>query len=80
MISDITLGQFFPGFSPLHKLDPRNKIIIATFFIVAVFLANTPITLFLLALVSLIMIFVSRISAKVVLKSYFVTEWNPIKG
>ena len=27
MISDITLGQFFPGESPLHRLDPRTKII-----------------------------------------------------
>ena len=69
MISDITLGQFFPGSSPLHKLDPRTKIILATVFIVAVFLANTPITLLLLALVSLLMILVSRISASVILKS-----------
>ena len=34
MISDITLGQFFPGFSPLHKLDPRTKILLSILYIV----------------------------------------------
>ena len=29
MISDITLGQYFPGESVIHKLDPRTKIILA---------------------------------------------------
>ena len=42
MISDITLGQFFPGRSPIHRLDPRTKIILATLFIVGVFFANNP--------------------------------------
>ena len=39
MISDITLGQFFPGYSVIHKLDPRTKILLAVMFIVTVFLA-----------------------------------------
>ena len=37
MISDITLGQFFPGFSVIHKLDPRTKIVLAILFIVSIF-------------------------------------------
>ena len=68
MISDITLGQFFPGFSLLHKLDPRSKILLATLFIVAVFLANTPISLLFLTLITLFLVVISRISLKVVLK------------
>ncbi len=68
MISDITLGQFFPGFSPLHRLDPRSKILISTLFIVATFIANTPIALFALALITALMIFISRISFRVILK------------
>ena len=32
MISDITLGQFFPGYSVIHKLDPRTKIVLAVLF------------------------------------------------
>ena len=69
MISDITLGQFFPGYSPIHKLDPRTKIILSVFFIVTVFLANNPITLAFLALVTCILIFISRISFSVMFKA-----------
>ena len=69
MISDITLGQFFPGYSIIHKLDPRTKIILSVLFIVTVFLANNPLTLAFLALITVVMILSSRISLKVLLKS-----------
>ena len=69
MISDITLGQFFPGYSVIHKLDPRTKIILAVLFIVTVFLAKNPITLAFLAVITLCIVFMSRISAKVIFKS-----------
>ncbi len=68
MISDITLGQFFPGYSPLHKLDPRTKIILAILFIVAVFLASNPITFVFLLLLVTLLVSISRISFSVVLK------------
>ena len=68
MISDITLGQFFPGFSPIHKLDPRSKIILTVFFIVAVFLANNAASFLFLLLITAFLIGISRISFKVVLK------------
>lgn len=69
MISDITLGQFFPGYSAIHKLDPRTKIILAVLFIVTVFIAKNPITLAFLAIITLCLVFISRISAKVIFKS-----------
>ena len=68
MISDITLGQFFPGVSYLHRLDPRTKIIISLIFIVTVFLANTPIAFLVLALSTLSFIRISRIALSTVLK------------
>ena len=68
MISDITLGQFFPGLSPLHKLDPRTKIILAILYIVAVFLVNSPVGLALILFLTVFLIAISRISFKVVLK------------
>ena len=68
MISDITLGQFFPGDSALHRLDPRTKILLTIVFIVSVFLVNTPLG-FLILLASVIsLILASRISMKVILK------------
>lgn len=69
MISDITLGQFFPGYSLIHKLDPRSKIILAVSFIVTVFLANNPITLAFLGLVTFVLIMISRISFSVIFKA-----------
>ena len=40
MLTDIALGQYYPGNSLIHKLDPRTKILITLFFIVAIFLAS----------------------------------------
>ncbi len=68
MISDITLGQFFPGYSPIHKLDPRTKIILATLFIVAVFVANNPASFLLIGIATLLLVSVSRISHSVIFK------------
>ena len=41
MIRDITLGQFFPGNTIAHRLDPRSKLIVVLLFIVALFLAKS---------------------------------------
>ncbi len=40
MIRDITLGQYYASESPIHKLDPRTKIIAAIVFIVELFIVN----------------------------------------
>ena len=39
MLKDITLGQFFPGNSVIHRLDPRTKLLFLVIYIVALFLA-----------------------------------------
>ena len=39
MLKDITLGQYFPGNSPVHRLDPRTKLVVLVVYIVALFLA-----------------------------------------
>ncbi len=39
-LKDITLGQYFPGNSPIHRLDPRAKLIALILYIVALFLAE----------------------------------------
>ena len=68
MISDITLGQYFPGESVIHKLDPRTKIILAIIFIVSVFLVSTPLAFIALILFTALIIAISKISFKVILK------------
>ena len=37
MLKDITLGQYFPGDTVVHRLDPRTKLLLVVFFIVALF-------------------------------------------
>ena len=40
MFKDITLGQYFPVDSPVHRLDPRTKLILLVMYIVAVFITD----------------------------------------
>ena len=40
MLKDITLGQYFPGNSVIHRLDPRTKLIMTVLYIVALFVAG----------------------------------------
>jgi len=40
MLKDITLGQYFPGNSIIHRLDPRTKLIMLLVYIVALFMAK----------------------------------------
>ena len=41
MLKDITLGQYFPGNSPVHRLDPRTKLLMLVIYIVALFSAKS---------------------------------------
>ena len=68
MISDITLGQFFPGKSVIHRLDPRTKIILSILFIVGVFLADTVVAFIFLTLCTVLLVLASKISARVIIK------------
>ena len=40
-LKDITLGQYFPGTSVIHRLDPRTKLLGVILYIVALFLAKS---------------------------------------
>ena len=43
MLNDITLGQYYPGNSPVHRMDPRCKLLLTVAYIVGVFLiGNLP--------------------------------------
>lgn len=41
MLKDITLGQYFPGNTPVHRLDPRTKLLLTVVYIAALFMVNT---------------------------------------
>lgn len=69
MLKDITLGQFFPGNSLIHRLDPRNKLILTVAYIAIVFSAKTFASLALVLLLAVSMIVISQISFVTILKS-----------
>lgn len=66
---DITVGQFYPGESFLHKLDARTKIISTMIFVTAVFLASSHIAQLIVFLFLLFIIGVSGLPFKMILKS-----------
>lgn len=69
MIKDITIGQFFPGKSVIHRLDPRFKIILTLLFIVMLFCAGNFASMAVAVAFVIISMIISKIPFKVMLKS-----------
>ena len=61
MLKDITLGQFFPGDTFIHRLDPRTKLIAVILYIVALFNAKGVVTYAMVMAVLVLCILVSRV-------------------
>ena len=40
MIRDITIGQYYPAKSPIHRMDPRTKLFGTLIFIISVFIPH----------------------------------------
>ncbi len=64
MLKDITLGQYFPGNSPIHRLDPRTKTLLLVAYIVALFLAVNWVSYALMLVVLITCIAISGIAPK----------------
>ena len=64
MLKDITLGQYFPGKSPVHLLDPRTKLILLVVYIVALFMANNWVSYLIVLGFLVTAIIISRIPLK----------------
>ena len=68
MLKDITLGQFFPGQSVIHRLDPRTKLVMLVVYIVALFLAESWVSYGLMFLFLVTVILLSTIPLKSILR------------
>ena len=68
MLKDITLGQYFPGKSIIHRLDPRTKLIMLVVYIVALFLAESWVSYGLMFLFLVTVIWLSTIPLKSILR------------
>ncbi len=69
MLKDITLGQYFPGNSFLHRMDPRMKLILCVVYIVLIFLAKGVTSYGLIVGFTLLLILISGIPVRTILKS-----------
>ncbi len=68
MLKDITLGQFFPGDTIVHRLDPRTKLLAVLLYIVALFQAKGWVGYGLVLLVTALCMAMSHISPKNIFK------------
>ncbi|MCI6255982.1 MAG: energy-coupling factor transporter transmembrane protein EcfT [Clostridiales bacterium] len=67
-LKDITLGQYFPGNTVLHRMDPRTKILLTVFYIAALFLCkHLPSYLVLMAVLAAA-VAVSKVGIKAVIR------------
>lgn len=68
MNQSLIIGQYVPGDSIVHKLDPRTKITIIFFFVIIVFFANSFLSYATLTLFALLTLLTSRVPVRFVLK------------
>ena len=68
MLKDITLGQYFPGKSPIHLMDPRTKLIMLVVYIVALFSAGSWVSYGLCLVFLISSIAISTIPAKSIVR------------
>ena len=69
MLTDITIGQYFPGNSLLHKMDPRAKLILTFAYIVAVFVPRNWSGLSLAVAFLVMSVWLSHLPLKLIFKS-----------
>lgn len=68
MLKDISIGQYFPGKSPIHRIDPRIKILLTLAFIVMIFVVRNLFSFLLIILFLLFIVLISKIPLKIVLR------------
>lgn len=69
MVKDITIGQFFPGDSILHRLDARMKLVLTFALIVIIFVCKSFFSLGLMSAFVVFLTLISRVPLKTILKS-----------
>ena len=69
MLNNITLGQYYPTGSPVHKMDPRAKLIVLILFYVSLFVSSSIWSLAAPAVFLLFAVYMARLPFKVMLRS-----------
>ncbi len=69
MLSEITIGQFFPGNSPLHRMDPRVKLVVIFAYIILIFIPQNWLGLGLGLAFLLVGVLLSQLPVRLILRS-----------
>lgn len=64
MLKDVTLGQYFPGDTIVHRLDPRTKLFCVMLYIAEIFIANSPVSIALSIATLAMAVLLSKITLK----------------
>ena len=82
MLKDITLGQYFPADTPVHRLDPRTKLLCVILYIVALFNAKGVLTYGIMIAVLTVSVLVSGVPFKSLTRGlkpvYFVVAFTAV--
>lgn len=68
MLKDITLGQYFPGDTIAHRLDPRTKLLLVVLYIVGLFCADSVLTYGIMAAVFLACAHISKVGPRALVR------------
>ncbi len=68
MLKDITIGQFFPGKSPVHRMDSRVKLVLTIVYITMLFTASSIYGLLVGVVFTILVFLISKIPVKIILK------------
>jgi energy-coupling factor transport system permease protein len=68
MLKDVTLGQYFPGDTLIHRLDPRTKLVAVVLYFIALFSANSVFSTLLVIVTLMMCVAISRIKPRAMLK------------
>ncbi len=69
MLKDITIGQYYPTASIIHRLDPRFKLLALIAFIISIFIISSFVSLLYLIIVAFALIFLTKVPVLMYLKN-----------
>lgn len=75
MLNNITIGQYFPGNSMIHRMDPRVKILLVLLYLVEVFVFSSAAAYTVLTGAALVWIFISGVPASMMIRSLKPLWW-----
>lgn len=69
MLKNITIGQYYPSQSPLHRMDPRGKILLTIGYVVLLFSAGNLVSLLVAAVFGMVCFKIAHIPLRTMFRS-----------